>query len=688
MADSLVVSDASQALVLADAARGAAERSLVLYDDSDNKRKAKSVGGVPKKGKRFGLPEDKPFRPLPYVELPVGLSEVEVDQFLREQRLEDLNRKLQLQQLEDVEPDIRPPSPPPLYDRQGNRLNTREVRIRKAMLAEFNRLIRYMLKNLENYVPPEGWKPQRLVKKIIIPYEKYPTASFMGVIIGARGVNHKRLQEASGCRIFIRGKDIGDKWQTDEELHMPQHVHIEGDTEEQIETATNLIMPLLNPESPEFEYARTHGMQQVAVVNGFTLKKSEHRCGVCGALGHLGFDCPESEAYSYKMANVKCDICGDRGHVASDCKQAAEQHKKENVDWKEEAEKKRELDAEYERMMSELGLSTGKKKPPAPPAPPGTAPETPLPEAAPETPAPEAAPETPAPVASPGNLQGAEAAAALMASRAKASGPGPPSPTEGTPVDADKASQPLPRPPDPPPPPVPPPPKAEHGSAPCFGGSAPSTALALPEVSKNGVWPPVRPRQPLRPRPRAQWAGKGPPYRPPGPAVRPRHGDGVTIACPRVLAQQLWQGPHVLREMSQETGAHVSVNDCADGDGGPYFLLAGPPEAREMAKMHVRAWLDVNSRPWLPGGPPSPPQSSFQPSAPWTDASFPPGFPPFPGLPTGLPPAGFPPGFAPPPFQAPASPGFSMDPPLEMLKQAMGPPSPPPRMSAEAYDEI
>ncbi|CAE7031185.1 PARG [Symbiodinium sp. CCMP2592] len=732
-----------QALVLAAAARGAAvgasarslrhagcqestqERSLVLYDDSDNKRKAKGVGGVPKKGKRFGLPEDKPFRPLPYVELPVGLSEVEVDQFLREQRLEDLNRKLQLQQLEDVEPDIRPPSPPPLYDRQGNRLNTREVRIRKAMLAEFNRLIRYMLKNLENYVPPEGWKPQRLVKKIIIPYEAFRSvarcgavrcqdaqrASYYGsysgdrfgggigqrvgidereeahqplpgtgvariatftetherlqawataenwkrateihkaayftrttneiqesvlehvrqhycsasyvaekpitmalfrlkdledfekgrckrhirqlplvvqgvfdeatepcivdfankrlgggwlsygcvqeeilfierpdfgalcarsllempdpsmeplaspfsmepneawvmrgaprfakigwygrapkdalkrvllldpkedqrssptvvaidaikasfevytlehlklmlqkaytgfvavkedelfgetevstgswgcgaffnsepvmfaiqalaanaagvrlvyhtlgdgrrlapafelledamlrkltiaealealaercagdpafrVIIGARGVNHKRLQEASGCRIFIRGKDIGDKWQTDEELHMPQHVHIEGDTEEQIETATNLIMPLLNPESPEFEYARTHGMQQVAVVNGFTLKKSEHRCGVCGALGHLGFDCPETEAFSYKMANVKCTICGDRGHVASDCKQAAEQHKKAD---REAWRRLRTHDTQYDPPLTTTG---------------------------------------------------------------------------------------------------------------------------------------------------------------------------------------------------------------------------------------------------------------------------------------------------------------------------------------------
>eukprot|EP00438_Fugacium_kawagutii_P001009 Skav209966 [mRNA] locus=scaffold4929:15969:17504:- [translate_table: standard] len=56
--------------------------------------------------------------------------------------------------------------------------------------------------------------------------------------------------------------------------------------------------------------------------------RSEQRCGVCGAVGHLGFDCPETEAFSYKMADVKCTICGDRGHVASDCKQAAEQHKK------------------------------------------------------------------------------------------------------------------------------------------------------------------------------------------------------------------------------------------------------------------------------------------------------------------------------------------------------------------------
>ncbi|CAE8720022.1 unnamed protein product, partial [Polarella glacialis] len=43
----------------------------------------------------WGLAEDKPFKPLPYVDLPVGLDEHEVDQFLREQRLEDLHRKIQ-----------------------------------------------------------------------------------------------------------------------------------------------------------------------------------------------------------------------------------------------------------------------------------------------------------------------------------------------------------------------------------------------------------------------------------------------------------------------------------------------------------------------------------------------------------------------------------------------------------------
>eukprot|EP00442_Polarella_glacialis_P053025 CAMPEP_0115115060 /NCGR_PEP_ID=MMETSP0227-20121206/42445_1 /TAXON_ID=89957 /ORGANISM="Polarella glacialis, Strain CCMP 1383" /LENGTH=570 /DNA_ID=CAMNT_0002515615 /DNA_START=55 /DNA_END=1764 /DNA_ORIENTATION=+ len=350
--DDLVASDLTSAIVLAGVRH---EETLAQFDEGPKRRSRWSECKVAKKGKRWGLPDDKPYKPLCYVDLPMGLTEKEIDQFLREQRLEDLHRKIQGHELEDVDPDIRAPSPPPVYDKAGNRLNTRDVRIRKAMTAEYNRLIRYMIKHVEGYLPPVDWKPAKLMKKIIIPIEKFPQAPFMGVIIGPRGVNHKRLQDTTGCKIFIRGRDIGDKWQTDEEAAMPQHVHIEGETEDQILHAERLIEPLLNPESPEFEYARTHGMQQLAMVNGFSLNKAEQRCGICGALGHLGFECPETNNQNYKMANVTCTICGDKGHVASDCKKAAEIHKRDNVDWKDMAEKKAQMDKDFSDMMGDLG---------------------------------------------------------------------------------------------------------------------------------------------------------------------------------------------------------------------------------------------------------------------------------------------------------------------------------------------
>lgn len=617
MSDQFLVSDASLALVLADQRH---EQSLALFDEGSGKRKARWLGSsVSKKGKRWGLVEDRPFKPLPYVELPVGLETADIDQFLREQRLEDLHRKVLAQQLEDVDPDIRPPSPPPMYDRQGNRLNTREIRVKKAMMAEYNRLIRYMMKTLSDYVPPEGWRPQRLIKKIIIPYEKWPNASFMGVIIGARGVNHKRLQEATGCKIFIRGKDVGDKFQTDEELQMPQHIHVEGDTEERIQMASDLIMPLLNPESPEFEYARTNGMQQVALVNGFTLKKTEQRCGICGAVGHLGFDCPENQALSYKMADVKCTICGDRGHVAADCKVAAEKHKRENVDWKTEAEKKRTMDAEYAKMMSELGVpAEGREQSSGPKViPPGLVSGT-----------------------ATGSSAGAAAAAALLAL------PAPPKHQASVFV---KASQQVP---------------SER-----LGMSVPKPPPAAHAkfMPRGSLLPPHAPGRPPQ-----MWtsAGKAAPMSFVGGTISTNDIDGL-VMCPRELANRLWTSEqHVLVEIGQETGAHISLEDRSHLEGGPYFVMSGHPDARQTGKMHLQAWMDVNSRFQADSSTPFPPWRQHNGGGPL--AGFPPGFqpvgfPPGAGMPVGFPLAGFPSGFPPGGAQAAATSSA---------------------MTAEAYDEI
>mmetsp|Transcript_4705 Transcript_4705/g.14718 ORF Transcript_4705/g.14718 Transcript_4705/m.14718 type:complete len:657 (+) Transcript_4705:132-2102(+) len=623
MTDQLVPADASQALALADARH---EQALATLDDS--KRRVRWPGqSAPKRGKRWGLAEDRPFKPLPYVDLPVGLAEAEVDQFLREQRLEDLHRKIQLHQLEDVEPDIRPPSPPPLYDRAGNRLNTREVRIRKAMIAEYNRLVRHMVKTVEGYVPPPDWRPQKLIKKIIIPYERFPQAPFMGVIIGARGVNHKRLQETTGCRIFIRGRDIGDRWQTDEELQMLQHVHIEADTEEQIAAAEKLILPLLDPESPEFEYARTHGMQQLAVVNGFTLKRTEQRCGVCGAVGHLGFECPETGGLNYKMANVVCTICGDKGHVSSDCKLAAEKREKEQADWKAEAERRQGLEAEYGRMMSELGLS-----PPPAGAPPPLRPNLSAGRGG---------------ALRGGLLRGSTATAARPTSALLALPALPAAPPQPRPL------QPRPLQPQPQPVPSRPPPWA---AAPAVAATSSARTPARPAAPLSPAM--LAPRQPMIPAPRvapaapaavdvplqpvtfvregAIYAAAQPPVAASLPTVAipcmPVGDADESLSCPAVLEAALHGG--TLAEVAQETGAAISLGPPEPG-GGRRFRIQGPAEARERAKLHLQAWMDVNllSAGISPVG--APLLAESPPPPPWLLLA--PGGPP-PGLPLGFPP--------------------------------------------------
>jgi len=44
-----------------------------------------------------------------------------------------------------------------------------------------------------------------LAAKVYIPVEEHPDYNFMGAIIGPRGMNQKRLEQETGCRISVRG---------------------------------------------------------------------------------------------------------------------------------------------------------------------------------------------------------------------------------------------------------------------------------------------------------------------------------------------------------------------------------------------------------------------------------------------------------------------------------------------------
>ena len=271
----------------------------------------------PKSVNRFSKSSHKVFSPPTFVDLPQGLSQEEIDQFFREQRLDDLTRKLRGNNLEMGDPDIREPSPAPVYDPNGIRTNPREVRVKRQMEEEYARLNRFLLKRIPGYSPPADlYKTTKIVKKIQIPTESFPGINFMAIIVGPRGVNHRYLQDESKCRIEFRGMDSSSHNQSFEEAEMPLHVHIEGSTDDDVELAVSLVKPLLDPSSAEFQQARSGASDTMARISGSTI-----RCTLCQAVGHSAASCPDN--IGSVTNEIRCSVCGGKGHLTVDCPQGS-----------------------------------------------------------------------------------------------------------------------------------------------------------------------------------------------------------------------------------------------------------------------------------------------------------------------------------------------------------------------------
>ncbi len=73
-----------------------------------------------------------------------------------QEQLNDVNRKILNNEL-DIPPEgERSPSPPPRYDQNGQRLNTREVRYKDKLMDRRSFLIEEMIKADPSYRPPAG----------------------------------------------------------------------------------------------------------------------------------------------------------------------------------------------------------------------------------------------------------------------------------------------------------------------------------------------------------------------------------------------------------------------------------------------------------------------------------------------------------------------------------------------------
>nr|XP_043606055.1 splicing factor-like protein 1 [Erigeron canadensis]XP_043606056.1 splicing factor-like protein 1 [Erigeron canadensis] len=267
-------------------------------------------------------------------------------------RLMEISRILQSgQQLDDRVVENRSPSPDPIYDNIGTRINTREYRARERLNKERQDIISLILKRNPSFKPPSDYRPPKLHKKLFIPMKQYPGYNFIGLIIGPRGNTQKRMEKETGAKIVIRGKGSvkegrfgGQKLQRSSDFKYDPsenedlHVLVEAETQEGLDAAAGMVEKLLHPVDEGLNEHKRQQLRELAALNG-TIRDDEY-CRLCGEPGHRQFACP-SRMSTFK-SDVLCKICGDGGHPTIDCPVKGTHAGKK-------------MDDEYQSFLAELG---------------------------------------------------------------------------------------------------------------------------------------------------------------------------------------------------------------------------------------------------------------------------------------------------------------------------------------------
>ncbi|KAI9922379.1 hypothetical protein PsorP6_002458 [Peronosclerospora sorghi] len=265
-------------------------------------------------------------------------------------QLEDINQKLRTVAIDAavIEKDPnRSPSPPPQYDSNGKRTNTREVRMKAALETRRRETIDQLIKINPLFRPPADYTRQKLNRKIYIPIRDFPSYNFIGLIIGPRGNTQKRMERDTNCKIAIRGKGSvkegsKGKKQANADENDELHVLITGDREEDLDKAAKEVQSLLVPVDDTKNSHKQKQLRELALING-TLRDDDY-CHICGEKGHRQWECPNRDAHrTFKAANIKCAICGDLSHPTRDCTQ------------KKSVEENAAIDKEYQQFMQQLG---------------------------------------------------------------------------------------------------------------------------------------------------------------------------------------------------------------------------------------------------------------------------------------------------------------------------------------------
>ena len=302
--------------------------------DSDSGSKSAKIGGNSGSEVRAVKIKDNPVAlreivmPLPATIDVSKTDEVGQKIYLLKMQIQEASIKLSRKDLGiHPNPRNRSPSPEPIYNNKGVRINTRIDRTRNKLTNQRNLAITRLKELDPTYQPPSNYnyKNQELEDKVMIPQEENPHINFMGLILGPRGKQLEEIKSETNCSIIIRGKGSLKSGMTGitkdgkkfEGLEEPLHALIQGSKAEDVKKAGKMIQDLIDMEvyNPDCEKAvalRARHMHELAVING-TLRDVDLKCLNCGRQGHQTWECTDGKSYT---SAVICNACGGVGHLS------------------------------------------------------------------------------------------------------------------------------------------------------------------------------------------------------------------------------------------------------------------------------------------------------------------------------------------------------------------------------------
>uniref|UniRef100_A0A182YCJ5 Branchpoint-bridging protein n=1 Tax=Anopheles stephensi TaxID=30069 RepID=A0A182YCJ5_ANOST len=263
-------------------------------------------------------------------------------------QIEEISRQLRTGDV--TVPEERSPSPEPIYDPHGKRLNTRVNRAREKLKEQRHRLIQQLLLKNPTFKPPSDYKPPVAIcsDKVVIPQEEYPNINFIGLLIGPRGNTLKAIEKDTGAKIIIRGKGsaASSKVKSVIAADEPLHALVTANTSEAVTKAVGRIREIIQQGVNEpnlSNHLRRQQLFELAQING-TLRQPCVR-----------------KSWPNPVSSVVCLACGGGGHITSDCRANNQPH---NQNEKQPAGENvvPKYDEPYLDFLAEIGEAPSRKK--------------------------------------------------------------------------------------------------------------------------------------------------------------------------------------------------------------------------------------------------------------------------------------------------------------------------------------